>query len=328
MASRWFSRLDCRQKFVVVLAFVLVLTAVALYFLDYSWWRGSPVGDAASESSSTAPTEPVVGTAAERPPSVPGLAPGVATLLPGLENVRSGNTVSLSADLCTIVFDATQRKSHRVLYIADRPNVESPFGSPQLITSCSSADSDSAVPSLSPDALELLLKCGESFCRCRRASRSAEFGAAEPWPLPEITDGGYTLMFARFLDASRVLLSAAGSKSPPYFFFLATRSAPQQAFGPAKPIALPNCPGSMLCLQPNMLVGYGGWDNGFFVLKRSSVDAPFGSRQFLATREECGTMYGPLWIAPAEDVVFYSSQGPELSSGPRRIWMLRFQGRP
>ena len=73
-----------------------------------------------------------------------------------------------------------------------------------------------------------------------------------------------------------------------------------------------------------MLVGYGGWENGFFVLKRSSETAPFASRQFLATSEQCGTMYGPLWITPAADVVFYSSQGPEQSSGPKRIWMFRF----
>ena len=217
MASHWFPGLNRRLKSVLVLALVLVAAAVAVCLWNYYPGGGAPAGDAASEISPTSPTQPA---AADRPCSVPGLERGVATLLPGLENVRSGNAVSLSADLCTIVFDANQRKSHRVLYIADRPKVDSPFDMPQLIKSCSEADSDSAMPSLSPDALELLLKRGDGFCRCRRAERSAEFGEAEPWPLPEITDGGYTLMFARFLDAARVLVSAAGFELAAVFLLL------------------------------------------------------------------------------------------------------------
>jgi len=294
----------------------------------WAWQRHATRVPSERESTTTSsPAHDVLATATARRAqtlSVPGLERGVPQLVPGLEKVRVGVCVSLTDDLCTIVFDVNRLKAPDSLYIADRPNVSSPFSKLRAIGSCNSPTMNSSTPSLSPDGLELLFKQGSEFSCARRESRSAEFGRPQPWPVPGVA--AEDLRVARFISGSRVLISTYNSHADPrYGYLLADRADPNSAFSPPREISLRNCVTFRLCLRPDLLVGYGGWEKGLYVYQRKSEQEEFNPRVYLFDASVCGPVAGPIWVTPGEDVAFYCSAGPgNEPKGPKTLWMIRY----
>jgi len=311
----------------------MVIAAAAVVMLAAGLWTwrrytsSAPSGRPSGTTSISA--YQVLATAAARRakiPSVPGLERGVPQLVPGLENVKAGWCVSLADDLCTIVFDARWSQAPCGLYIASRPSMSGPFGNLHAISGCNSSTLETSNLSLSPSGLELVFRQGGQLFYCRRAARSSEFATPDPWPVPEVTGGGRRLALARFLNDLRVLISTdTANANPRYRFFLAERADLRSAFGPPQEIALRNAPGPRLCLRPDLLIAYAGWDVGLALLGRKSEKEEFGPVVSLYPAAVCGRVAGPIWVTPGEDVAFYCSPGPgDRLGGERYIWMIRF----
>jgi len=316
------------QRVRMVMAGCLIMAlAVGLWI-----WRRYASQAPPERPSSTTPVSAhqLLATAAARrakSPSIPGLHPGVPQLVPGLEEVDTAWTPSLSDDLCTIVFAASDdTKSAYELYIADRPNVSSAFANLHAIESCASRGHN-IKPTLSPDGLELIfvrLEAKSLFYYAQRSSRSSEFGEPAGWPESKIARPDQRVCMARFLDPLHVLISVENTASQPHFlFFVVERASQSAAFGPPQSIALEGC-GGVVCLRPNRLVGYYGIDKGLFVQARSNLEEALNTRVCLVDAAVCGAVAGPIWVAPAEDVAFYCSAGPGQRSGRKNLWMIRF----
>jgi hypothetical protein len=131
---------------------------------------------------------------------------------------------------------------------------------------------------------------------------------------------------ARFLSPLKVLVTVENVNSKPqYSFFLVERSDRAAAFGPPEEAPLGNCSAPRLCLRPDLLAGYGGWEEGLYVMRRKTVQESFAPREFLATAAVCGPVPGAPWVTPAEDVAFYCSPGPDQQpSMTGKIWMIGF----
>jgi hypothetical protein len=261
--------------------------------------------------------------------SVPGLKPGVPQLVPGLEKIDKSWILSLSNDLCQIVFNAPQAQGKKgCLYTATRPNVSSPFRNVQPIASCQSMQVGKTT--MSPDGLEIIFLATSAgqlqFFYCQRSSTAEEFDEPISWPTPGVVSAGHYLCMARFLDPRRVLITAdAAGASTHASFFIAERADRQSAFGPPKELFVGDGCGGHLCLRPNLLIGYIGYGDGIFVRGRENLQTSFSKASCLIEGDVCGVVNAPsVWVAPGDDVVFYVSPGPGRPKGPGYIWMVRF----
>lgn len=265
--------------------------------------------------------------ARSKSPSVPGLASGVPQRAPGLDGFDAAGSFSLTDDLCTIVFGAAADSTRKLnLWISSRASVSEPFQPPQPIASCNSNSFESR-PTLSPGGLKMIFMRAENGLKCfqaQRSSRSQEFGEPKPWVLPGLPGVGQEITFVRFLDLQHVLVSLRNRNSqPPFSFYVVEWPDAKGGVGPPKEIRLDGC-GARVCLRPGRLLAYFGNTQGLFVQGRDSPDARFSPGYCAFDAEVCGPLYGPVWLAPGDDVVFYRSPGPGQQSSKRSIWMIRF----
>lgn len=265
--------------------------------------------------------------ARSKSPSVPGLASGVPQRVPGLEEFAATGSFSLTDDLCTIVFSATGHSTGKLdLWISSRASVSEPFEPPSPIGFCNS-DAMESRPTLSPDGLKLLFTRGANGLRCfqtQRTSRSEEFGESTQWVVPGLPAVGQQITFLRFLDLRHVLVSLKNRNSqPPFSFYVVEWPDATGGVGPPEEIRLDGC-GARVCLRPGRLLGYFGNEKGLFVQGRDSLGERFTTGYCVFAAEVCGPVFGPVWLAPGDDVVFYTSPGPGQEFNKRSIWVIGF----
>jgi hypothetical protein len=81
----------------------------------------------------------------------------------------------------------------------------------------------------------------------------------------------------------------------------------------------------MVFFAGNALRQYWGTEEGLFMGGRQELNHPWSPPIPIVDFEVTGPIERGVWVAPAEDVVFYSSPGPggDLDSS-KRLWMMRF----
>jgi len=308
----------------IVLAFV-VLTALV------SVWR-SRQSERFPEPQAGKPRPLDQLTISWRPPppedcSVPGLEKGVPQLVPGLEQLDLAWTPTLTADLCTIVFVLRENEEggdH--LYIATRKSVSEPFDPPRRIESCVSGKA-ARFPALSPEGLELIFIRSHDnprYLRAVRRTSADDFGEPVPWLPPGLDLEGKSAGRLQFYDRLHVKFGLWDSATKENLHFVAERAAPELEFGPPEPLPFPNL-GLAAFFAGNTRRQYWGTEQGLHMGGREESSQPWSAPIPMADVEVTGPIQRGVWVAPAEDVVFYSSPGPggDLDSS-KRLWMIRF----
>ena len=78
-------------------------------------------------------------------------------------------------------------------------------------------------------------------------------------------------------------------------------------------------------VSPDGLRAYFGSPEGLYLAVRVTVHKTFRNPVLFVRASACGPIEGPVWLTPAEDVVFYCSPGPGQAPGSaRRMWMMQF----
>jgi hypothetical protein len=266
-----------------------------------------------------------------RPPppdecSVPGLEKGVPELVPGLEQFDLAWTPTLTADMCTIVFVVREgEETGDRLYIATRSSVSQPFASPRRIESCVSREAG-RFPALSPEGLELIFVRSHNKPRYLRATRQTtadDFREPVPWSPPGLDMEGKFAGRPQFYDRLHVKFGLWDSATKENVHFIAQRAAPELEFGPSQ--ALPLLCGLVAFFAGDARRQYWGNVDGLFMGGREELNQPWSAPIPIVDVEVTGPVQRGVWVAPAEDVVFYSSPGPggDLESS-KQLWMVRF----
>jgi hypothetical protein len=262
-----------------------------------------------------------------RVPSIPGLKTGTPVLLPGLEHLDTAFSPALSADLRIIVFGAMGNPGTGYdLYLADRPSPSEAFSAPRLISSCATSECE-AYPALSPDGLELIFARSDSdpvLMSTRRESRGAEFAPPAAWTCPHLNDEGQRIGFPQFLDADHVAFSRSASDPVSREILMCERVESLGGYGRPEPILMMDA-FPLYCIAANRMRAYYGSEQGLGFTIRSQWEIPFGLPRPLAEADVSGSIEGPIWVCPKEDIIFYCSAGAGQTPGSsRRLWMLRY----
>jgi hypothetical protein len=264
-------------------------------------------------------------------PSVPGLKEGVATLVPGLEQIDRVHSACLTPDLRTIVF-AAKSKPECDLFIATRDNVSAPFGEPERIDACSTPKG-AVYPTLSPDGLELMYMSWlepQYLFHAVRESTSSEFAKPKDWLIPGVNPKTERVVGPRFLDLRHVFFLIMGNNFVVRRCFMAERAGPNGDFGTLRPMKTGPGACGLLFIVPESPRGYFRQDDGLHVIVRPNQDVVGGENMLVAPTKATGSIDGHIWVAPQEDVVFYNSTGPgkDPKGGPnnegKKLWMFRF----
>ena len=258
-------------------------------------------------------------------PSVPGLAAGVPTPLPGIEGFPMVHSPHLSPDLLTIVFAGLRDlKTGFDLYTAHRDLVTAPFGPAERINACASTECD-AYTAVSPDLRELIFVRSDSHPQLmysRRADVQSPFPTPVVWPIAKKANGDMD-WFPQFIDANTVLFQKAIRDPPARDFWIARRAKGATEFGEPQlvPFADSWAPWKV---SENGLRAYHGTEKGLFISARANLNAPFGNAEMIADASDTGPIDGPIWVAPQEDVIVYCSPGVgKKILQARQFWMWR-----
>ncbi|NQT12358.1 MAG: DUF4339 domain-containing protein [Planctomycetes bacterium] len=309
-----------------------VVTVIATTILVWGWWSGrhptfpeprlgKPWRDDETLLKSALGPRPEV-------PSVPGLKERVARPIPGLEEIDPAFSACLTPDLRTIVFSGTGNPGTGYdLYLATRESPSGPFGTPRLIESCVSAETD-AYPALSPDGLELIFRRSDThpqYCHATRNVKSGEFQDPVLWAVPEQDGESQVLDRPQFIDRLHLVFCAVDSAAGVRSFYVAERESGYQAFGVPRRIPFPANLQPYYFFSESGLRAYFALPEGFFVSFRHNKSEPFRENVLIVGAERTGLIQGPIWVSPREDVAFFCSPGPgeEPGSG-RKLWMIRF----
>jgi hypothetical protein len=202
------------------------------------------------------------------------------------------------------------------LYLAVRDKPGAAFRRPERLVSCCTEDAETD-PALSPDGLELVFvrstRDGQcQFLRSLRKSATASFGEPEPLVLAGMTVAGQWQYDSPQLvrnGGDLVFRASSGSdagarKSPVYF--VARRDAADRPFGQAKPLPV-FIDASRHYLTGDGLRAFVAGHHAIQLCCRPSHEAPFSAPGKLDRLDAAriGHAEGPIWVSPAEDVMFY-----------------------
>jgi hypothetical protein len=273
---------------------------------------------------------------APKVPTLPNLTLGVPRKIPGLEEIHDAYAPSLSADLKTIVFAAFKGQTGHDLLLANRNQARAAFDTPQPLGSCNSTASEHSA-TLSPDGLDLVFfrsvpgtaKPESRLYHAHRSSRTASFGTPELLAVPDLPTTEVHLDVPQFLGDNSgltfkvVTWDAQGADQHRYLF--SERSGTEFAKGLTLPVA--NA-WTTLFITTDGFRTYLENPEGIQISCRRDSNSPFGPPGLVQTLQavKIGTVEGPFWIAPQEDVLFYCSSGVGKSPGSGRdLWMVRFR---
>ena len=313
----------------VLLASGIVLALLVVTALVSRWRSQQSARFPERQEGKPRPLEPMTVTWRPAPPedcSVPGLEVGVPTLVPGLEDVDPAWTPTLTADLCTVVFAARGNpETGDDLYIATRTDVSEPFGPPRRIESCVSRESD-RMPALSPEGLDLFFVRGSGNWRYFHSSRQTttdEFGEPVVWSPLGLDTENKVVGRPQLYDRLHLKFGMWDLVAKKNLHFLAERAAPENEFGSPRPFPLSS--GVMVFFARSALRQYWGTEEGLFMGGRQALTQPWSPPIPVVGFEVTGPIERGVWVAPAEDVVFYCSPGPggDLDSS-KQLWLMRF----
>jgi hypothetical protein len=282
-----------------------------------------------------------------RAPSVRNLPAGVPRKVGGLEAVPAVYEPALSGDLRTIVFTTDRGGGGpRDVWIAVRESPESAFGKPAPVEPVGTP-ADERSPTLSRDALELVFVRDGRPMAAARGSASGPFRAPTPLELPGCDRDAEAVddlrlspddMYLTFRVSPR---RPSGRGEPRYL--LAWRPARGAPFEEVSPLPVWS-PLAVNAFSPDLCRNYVATGEGVAVSSRAGLAYRFGLAGLIQTLtpSRVGPVDDGFWIAPKEDVMFYSSPGPRphpglakpLGSGrpdgragadTRSLWMVRFR---
>jgi hypothetical protein len=323
----WFRKLHLdRTEWLILLAGVVVFILVNLlawqaelreaarYPLSRLRGRGATDKEALATVLGPPPKEP----------SVPGLKERAPRPVPGLERIRGVTSLSLSADLRTIVFSAPgSPETGYDLFVTERKDASDPFGWPVLIETCVGPEREDA-PAVSPNGLMLVFvrhAPDPQFWLCTRFGIESEFGTPFQWPVPGLNPARQRLGQPQFLDDEHLVFTIHDRAGGPTRFYVAKRNS----FSFDKPEALATSRLGQGWLTKDQLRCYLGTSSGLLLsVRRGPREGFTGSRCILAS-DLIGPIATRVWVAPQEDVVFYCSPGPNRSGrGQNSLWMARY----
>ena len=328
----WMSRFSTSQLVLGGAATLIVGIGLALW-IESAWrMRESRRFPSRADLSRAVPVSEMVKARLEmlRPPrpqnpSIPKLEIGVPVPVPGLEGAAEGFSPTLAEDMKRIVFAALSTGGYD-LFEARRNVVTAPFEPPKQITSCTTPEVE-AYPSLSQDGLKLLFLRSDTAPKlmlAERASLSEEFGEPVEIVLEGLDPTPERVGYPQFYGTIRAVIFAwHGASSPPQFH-LAEIDSSANTWTITEELPFPNSyPPYRLC--NNGLRAYYGWKEGLWFVVRKRLTDDFSLDIEMLPSSATGPMDGPVWIAPQEDVAYYSSPGPgkEIGAG-RALWMVRF----
>ena len=325
---------------------LLVLGLAAVPILGFGLWWSSGSSRFPKHKGGMPPVAGTTFSAPRMPPapakaSVPGLGFGVPRKVPGLEQVRDAADPALSADLKTIVLSGRRGgpDGNLDLFMAARDDVKRPFGTPLTMYGCDSDDSETC-PSLTFDGLDLVFLRGGKPYFARRGTSKEPFAPPSPLDIP-----GVGLPLTGPIDTLQLSadgLSLAIKTDGPPLLHLATRPSRDAPFEKATPLPV-WYPWAINAFSADLLRDYASNDDGLAIGSRRGLKDRFGMPgliQLLMPRR-VGPIIGRFWIAPAEDVLIYSSTGPPPPRSPqskqitipakaaddayRSLWMVRFR---
>lgn len=311
---------------------VVGIMLIGMIVIGAGWWgtRQSQFPDHRLNASNSGVATPahLLNAPVPKVPSIPGLPAGIAVPLPGFEGLENAYSPCLSADLKTILFaHLTDEKTWFDLYVATRDKVEDPFGPPRLLLECQSEELD-AYPALSPNLLELIFVRSDENPRLMHATRSnvdAEFGKAESWSAKGLNRLGGRNGWPQFVNADTFCFARQDIEPPSRQLWLARRGTSREfAVSQMLPCQEPFAP---WVISAGGVRAYYGNEVGVFVAARQTSSHPFGRGVIWADAAQTGPIDGPIWVAPAEDVIVYCSAGPgQKFFSARKLWMFRKGG--
>jgi hypothetical protein len=285
---------------------------------------GPPAVQGADTDSPRLPKPP-------RNASVPGLTIGIPRKLNGLEDEKGATDVTLSADLRILIFSRdVGRARGSDLFLTTRPGTRERFAKPQPMGAINSPSSERS-PSLSRDGLELIfVRDGAAFVTSR-ASRSERFRTPEPLTIPGVEPEREIVTAAQiFSDGLSVAFRVqekGGSARPHYV--VAERAVAGSGFERVSAVELWR-PRNVNIFSADGLRVYVDLEKGLSLSTRRSLDTKFGApgliQRLMATA--IGPIEGSFCITPEEDVLFYSSAGPDVdtnlskSNQPLYLWQI------
>jgi hypothetical protein len=266
-------------------------------------------------------------------PSVSGLTVGIPRKLPGLEDVTGATEPTLSADLRVLIFSREAGRSReRDLFLTTRKGPRDAFAKPQPMGAVNTAGSERS-PTLSRDGLELIfLRDGRPFVTSR-PSRAQRFRPPEPLSIPGVDPERESVdapqIFADGLSVSfRVRTKGEAPDTPPRYL-IAERAAPGSPFERAAPVEVWR-PRMANVFSADGLRDYVGLNGGLSLATRRGLGSKFGMPGLIQRLmpSKVGPIEGPFWVTPEEDVLIFSSPGPDADEQPnhpgppRYLWQV------
>jgi hypothetical protein len=308
---------------------LLGLAAVTTSCVAGAWWfQGPERFPAPKRNRALRPTlgliEQIRLPAPEKP-SVPGLQPKTPQLIPGCEQLEPIYSPTLSEDLHVLVFAQMNGGHLYDLFVATRADLASPFGVPQLVESTQTNETE-AYSSLSPDGLELFYVSSDSspiIWSCSRKDGDSAFGVPVEWAPSDWKADQWRVGYPQFVSQTELVFGAIPLGADSRTIFRAVRADSNDVFDGQQTVAFADGRPPYF-VSRDRLRGYFGTPAGLYIAVRQTIDEAFREPVILVPARICGAMDGPLWLAPAEDVVFYCGPGAGQPVGSaRRMWQLR-----
>ena len=263
----------------------------------------------------------------EKTRSIAGLKTGVPVLVPGLEDWKTAYSMTLTADLKTIVFASLGHPGTLYdLYLAERTSPASRFDTPKIIESCISPETD-AYPTLSADGLSLIYTQSDSapvLYHARRTARDQPFGKAEIWePAMKLSVGGY-ITYPQHLDRDRAAFSFTKGGIANRKLLAIGRPDLATSSDQAEPILVLDTSAPYFFAKSELRAYYSSIKGVEFVY-RTRKDESFSAGESLLSADKIGPTEGSVWVTPSEDVLFFCGPGVggELAV-VRQLWMVQF----
>lgn len=305
---------------------LLGLAIVIASATSMAWWWNSPV---------RFPPPKAIGPIGPRPlralppavPSIPSLTRNRPVPIPGLEKQSKCFTLSLTQDLKQIVFGMDSDSSTGIdLYIAVRDNPTEPFRAPKRIDAVAGPGME-AFPTLSPDGLDLLFVRTErapSIWVARRETDSSPFATPELWWYSDADGKRGAVGGPQFQSPDQVLFSRSITGRGSERLWSCSRTVGDQFSYPAL-YAGPEAESFVFVNSDGLRAYIVREQTGIFLTSRPNLKARFFPPDRILATSLTGPVEGNIWVAPQEDVVFYTSPGPGKKIGAdRKLWMIGF----